>query len=78
MTVSNHKPTTEAKRNKLSKRSNANERLSFATWVLLIISFALLGYALYVIQARILDTNIDGIDNISNSQATPTVTQQSQ
>ncbi len=78
MTVSNHKPTTEAKRNKLSKRSNANERLSFATWVLLIISFALLGYALYVIQARILDANIDGIDNINNSQATPTVTQQSQ
>ena len=75
MTVSNHKPSTDAKRNKLSKRSNANERLSFATWVLLIISFALLGYALYVIQTRILDTNIDNIDNI---QATPTVTQQSQ
>ena len=74
MTVSNHKPSTDAKRNKLSKRSNANERLSFATWVLLIISFALLGYALYVIQTRILDTNIDNIDNI---QATPTVTQQS-
>lgn len=75
MTVSNHKPSTDAKRNKLSKRSNANERLSFATWVLLIISFALLGYALYVIQTRILDTNIDNVDNI---QATPTVTQQSQ
>ena len=75
MTVSNHKPSTDAKRNKLSKRSNANQRLSFATWVLLIISFALLGYALYVIQTRILDTNIDNVDNI---QATPTVTQQSQ
>lgn len=72
MTVPNHKPSTDTKRNKLSKRSNANERLSFETWVLLIISFALLGYALYVIQTRILDTNIDNI------QATPTVTQQSQ
>ena len=72
MTVSNHKPSTDAKRNKLSKRSNANERLSFATWVLLIISFALLGYALYVIQTRILDTNINNVDNI---QATPIVTQ---
>lgn len=75
MTVSNHKPSTDTKRNKLSKRSNANERLSFATWVLLIISFALLGYALYVIQTRILDTNIDNIDNV---QATSIVTQQSQ
>ena len=75
MTVSNHKPSTDAKRNKLSKRSNANERLSFATWILLIISFALLGYALYLIQTRILDTNINNIDNI---RATPTVTQQSQ
>ncbi|WLP95051.1 hypothetical protein [Psychrobacter sp. M13] len=72
MTVPNQKPSTDTKRNKLSKRSNANERLSFETWVLLIISFALLGYALYVIQTRILDTNIDNI------QATPTVTQQSQ
>ena len=75
MTVSNHKPSTDAKRNKLSKRSNANERLSFATWILLIISFALLGYALYLIQTRILDTNINNIDNI---RATPSVTQQSQ
>ncbi len=75
MTVFNHKPSTDAKRDKLTKRSSANEKLSFATWVLLIISFVLLGYALYVIQTRILDTNIDNSDNI---QAPPTVTQQSQ
>ncbi len=75
MTIFNHKTSTDAKRNKLPQRSNDNEKLSFATWVLLIISFVLLGYALYVIQTRILDTNIDNSDNI---QATPTVTQQSQ
>ena len=72
MSVSNNKSSADNKRNKLSKRPNSNDKLSFATWVLLIISFTLLGYALYVIQSRILETNID------NTKATPTVIQQSQ
>ena len=74
MTVSNHKSSTDAKRNTLGKRPNPNEKLSFATWVLLIISFALLGYALYVIQTRVLDANINNTDTI---QVTPAVTQHS-
>ncbi len=71
MSVSNNKSTTSNKRNKLSKRPKSNDRLSFATWVLLIISFTLLGYALYVIQTRILETNID------NAKVTTSVIQQS-
>lgn len=45
MSVSNNKSTTSNKRNKrnkISKRPKSNDRLSFATWVLLIISFTLL------------------------------------
>lgn len=72
MSFSNNKSSADNKRNKLSKRPKSNDKLSFATWVLLIISFTLLGYALYVIQTRILETNID------NTKATPTVIQQSQ
>lgn len=71
MSVSNNKSTTNNKRNKLSKRPKSNDWLSFATWVLLIISFTLLGYALYVIQTRILETNID------NAKVTTSVIQQS-
>lgn len=74
MSVSNNKSTTSNKRNKrnkISKRPKSNDRLSFATWVLLIISFTLLGYALYVIQTRILETNTE------NAKATTSVIQQS-
>ena len=53
MTTLNNKPSSKPER-QLNKRPKAKESLSFATWVLLIISFTLLAYALYVIQTRIL------------------------
>ncbi len=53
MTIPNNQPSSKPER-PLNKRPKAKESLSFATWVLLIISFTLLGYALYVIQTRIL------------------------
>ena len=53
MTTLNNKPSSKPER-QLDKRPKAKESLSFATWVLLIISFTLLAYALYIIQTRIL------------------------
>ena len=53
MTTPNNQPSSKPER-QLNKHSKAKESLSFATWVLLIISFTLLGYALYIIQTRIL------------------------
>ena len=48
-TTPNNKPSSE------SKHKKTKESLSFATWVLLIISFTLLAYALYTIQTRIIE-----------------------
>ncbi len=59
MTVSNNQSPNDDKRSKLGKRPKFKERLSFATWILLIISFTLLGYALYVIDTRVLATDAD-------------------
>ncbi len=53
MKTPNNKPSTDPK---LSKRPKPEGTLSFATWVLLIISFSLLAYAIYSIQTRIIDT----------------------
>ena len=53
MTTPNNQPSSKPE-SQLTKRSKSKESLSFATWVLLIISFTLLAYALYVIQTRIL------------------------
>lgn len=46
------KLSTDSKRNKRPKPEGS---LSFATWILLIISFSLLAYALYSIQTRIVE-----------------------
>ena len=53
MTTPNNQPSSKPE-HQLTKRPKSKESLSFATWVLLIISFTLLGYALYIIQTRIL------------------------
>ena len=52
MTTLNNKPSSDSER-QLNKRPKAKESLSFATSVLLIISFTLLAYALYSMQTRI-------------------------
>ncbi|WP_201548806.1 hypothetical protein [Psychrobacter fjordensis] len=56
MTISNDQPATNDKRNKLNKNLKLTERLSFATWILLIISFTLLAFALYSILIKTLET----------------------
>ena len=56
MTTPNNQPSTHEKR-KLTKQPK--ESLSFATWVLLIISFTCLAYAIYTIQTRIVKPAID-------------------
>ena len=58
MTTPNNQPSTHEKR-KLTKQPKAKESLSFATWVLLIISFTCLAYAIYTIQTRIVKPAID-------------------
>lgn len=57
MTTSNNQPSANDKQRKLTKQSKAKESLSFATWVLLIISFTLLIYAVYTIKTRILESD---------------------
>lgn len=49
MTTPNNKSSFESKH----RQPKESESLSFATWVLLIISFTLLAYAIYAIQSRI-------------------------
>ncbi len=49
----NDKQSTDVKR-KLNKRRKSEDSLPLATWILLIISFSLLAYALYSIQTRII------------------------
>ena len=58
MTTPNNQPSAHEKR-KLTKRRKETESLSFATWVLLIISFTCLAYAIYTIQTRIVKPAID-------------------
>ena len=58
MTTPNNQPSAHEKR-KLNKNRKEKESLSFATWVLLIISFSLLIYAIYTIQTRIVKPAID-------------------
>ena len=58
MTTPNNQPSVHEKR-KLTKHPKAKESLSFATWVLLIISFTCLAYAIYTIQTRIVKPAID-------------------
>lgn len=72
MTTPNNQPTTHEKRI-LAKRPKENdslekESLSFATWVLLIISFTCLAYAIYTIQMRIMQSAVD-TDNASGAQS---------
>lgn len=67
MTTPNNQPIPK-KKPILTKRSKANQSLPFATWVLLIISFTLLAYAIYTIQTRILQPAIDA-DNASSPQS---------
>ena len=58
MTTPNNQPSAHEKR-KLTKHRKEKESLSFATWVLLIISFTCLAYAIYTIQTRIVKPAID-------------------
>ena len=58
MTTPNNQPSAHEKR-KLTKQRKEKESLSFATWVLLIISFTCLAYAIYTIQTRIVKPAID-------------------
>ena len=67
MTTPNNQPTTHEKRI-LAKRPKEKESLSFATWVLLIISFTCLAYAIYTIQMRIMQSAVD-TDNASGAQS---------
>ena len=58
MKTSNNKPSSGSERHlntesQLNKSPKPKESLSFATWVLLIISFTLLAYAIYTIQTRV-------------------------
>ncbi|WP_367109531.1 hypothetical protein [uncultured Psychrobacter sp.] len=52
----NDKQSTDVKR-KLNKRRKSEDSLPLATWILLIISFSLLAYALYSIQTRIVQAS---------------------
>lgn len=56
MTISNDQSATNDKRDKLNKNLKLTERLSFATWMLLIISFTLLVFAVYSILIKTLET----------------------
>ena len=56
MTTPNNQPSAHEK-HKLNKQPKAKESLSFATWVLLIISFSLLIYAIYTIKTRIVNSD---------------------
>lgn len=56
MTISNDQSATNDKRDKLKKKLKLTERLSFATWMLLIISFTLLVFAVYSILIKTLET----------------------
>ena len=56
MTISNDQSATNDKRDKLNKNLKLTERLSFATWILLIISFTLLVFAVYSILIKTLET----------------------
>lgn len=70
MTTPNNQPTAHKKRI-LTKRPKEKESLSFATWVLLIISFTCLAYAIYTIQTRIVKPTID-IDTAAQSSLVQT------
>ena len=70
MTTPNNQPSVHEKR-KLTKHPKAKESLSFATWVLLIISFTCLAYAIYTIQTRIVKPAID-IDGAAQSSLVQT------
>ena len=67
MTTPNNQPTAHKKRI-LTKRPKEKESLSFATWVLLIISFTCFAYAIYTIQMRIVQSAVD-VDNASGTQS---------
>lgn len=67
MTTPNNQPTAHKKRI-LTKRPKEKESLSFAPWVLLIISFTCLAYAIYTIQMRIVQSAVD-VDNPSGAQS---------
>ncbi|MDE4455614.1 hypothetical protein [Psychrobacter sp. DAB_AL62B] len=70
MTTPNNKPSSKSER-QLNKRPKPKESLSFSTWILLIISFTLLAYALYTIQTRILEAPADtnkGVGNVTKVQ----------
>ena len=56
MTTPNNRPSAHEK-HKLNKQPKAKESLSFATLVLLIISFSLLIYAIYTIKTRIVNSD---------------------
>lgn len=56
MTTPNNQPSAHEK-HKLNKHRKEKESLSFATWVLLIISFSLLIYAIYTIKTRIVNSD---------------------
>ena len=58
MTTSNNQPSAHEKQ-KLTKHPKAKGSLSFATWVLLVLSFTLFAYAIYTIKTRILESDTD-------------------
>jgi flagellar basal body-associated protein FliL len=52
MTTPNNKSSSGSE-HQLNKSPKPKKSLSFSTWILLIISFTLLAYALYTIQTRV-------------------------
>lgn len=69
MTTPNNQPSAHEKRI-LTTRPKEKESLPFATWVLLIISFTCLAYAIYTIQTRIIQPNpVIDISNASTPQS---------
>ncbi|WP_201588073.1 hypothetical protein [Psychrobacter jeotgali] len=62
MTTPNNKPSADSKR-KVTKRPKSKDALPLSTWILLIISFSLLGYAIYSIQTRIIEAPVNNSED---------------
>ncbi len=68
MKTPDNKPSSDTKF-KLNKHLKSTDALPLPTWILLIISFTLLGYAIYSIQTRILEAPVE--TTIPKSSVTP-------
>lgn len=61
MTTSDNRTPTNASDNNISKRPKPKQPIGMATWILLIISFTALAFAVYTIQNRIVEEPIETI-----------------